>query len=760
MHKRTIGRVGFLFISLACTVSAQSPVEPAANSIGVMYQLDAVQVDIPPVMDGLVLEDSAWGTATPATGFVQSTPNEGESASEKTEVRVIFTADTVYFGVVCYDKDPSSIIVRDSRRDSSMNEADSFQLVLDTFSDQQNGFVFGTTPAGQEYDGQVINEGGSRGGGSRRAGRGGFSRGTAGGFNVNWDGAWQVRAAISEIGWSAEFAIPLRTIRYPVRAEQVWGVNFQRNIRRKNETVYWSPIPRQYNLYRVSMAGQLMGMETPIGMASNLQITPYVIGEAVARDAEPTRGPVASGDFGADLKYSVTSGLTLDGTYNTDFAQVEVDDQQLNLDRFNLFFPEKRPFFLENAGVFTVNNAGAAGRDLGQTELFFSRRIGISDSGAQIPIRAGARLSGKVSDTVTVGVLNMQTEALDGISPASNFTVARMRRDLPNRSSIGGLFVNRQATGPQSLSTDHNRTYAVDGRLGIGENGIVQGFVGRTQTPGRTGRDHALNLSATYNSEVWRVVSGYQENGEDFNPEVGFVRRTGFRKYDAGIYHTSRPQGFLKFQELRPHASFNRFWNFSGAMETTYIHTHFDGELEDSSSVGLAYDVKQEQVENSFMVSGIAIPAGRYDFSEIRPSIYYNESAPLSFGVSSTFGGFFGGDITTVEPRIRARYSETFNMSLSYSRNDIDLPLGSTITNLTSVRAAYNMSPRVFVQSLLQHNDSDNLWSVNFRFGWLQDANTGLFVVYNEIEGIGHIVPSGAGRSLILKYSYLFDVLD
>ena len=259
---------------------------------------------------------------------------------------------------------------------------------------------------------------------------------------------------------------------------------------------------------------------------------------------------------------------------------------------------------------------------------------------------------------------------------------------------------------------------------------------------------------------MWRVVSGYQENGEDFNPEVGFVRRTGFRKYDVGIYHTSRPQGFLKFQELRPHASFNRFWNFSGAMETTYIHTHFDGEFEDSSSVGLAYDVKQEQVENSFMVSGIAIPAGRYDFSEIRPSFYYNESAPLSFGVSSTFGGFFGGDIATLEPRIRARYSETFNMSLSYSRNDIDLPLGSTITNLTSVRAAYNMSPRVFVQSLLQHNDSDNLWSVNFRFGWLQDANTGLFVVYNEIDGIGHIVPNGAGRSLIIKYSYLFDVLD
>ena len=718
----------------------------------------AVFLEQAPDLDGEVISDAAWGTVSSVGQFLQSTPDEGRPATQRTEVRIGFTEDTIFVGVICYDSDPSSIIISDSSRDSNMNDADSFQMVFDTFSDRQNGFIFGTTPAGQEYDGQVINEGGSRGR-SGRGGRGGFSRGSAGGFNLNWDGAWQVRTAVSDVGWSAEFAIPLRTIRYPAREEQVWGINFQRNIRRRNETAYWAPIPRQYNLYRVSIAGELTGLLTPTGRSRNLQLTPYVIGEAVARDVDGERGPIALGDFGADLKYSVTSGLTLDGTYNTDFAQVEVDDQQVNLDRFNLFFPEKRPFFLENAGVFTVNNAGAAGRDLGQTELFFSRRIGISDSGAQIPILSGARLSGKVSDAVTVGFLNMQTEEVAGISAANNFTVARMRRDLPNRSSIGGLFVSRQATGRQAREQDYNRTYAADGRLGIGENGIVQGFLGRTETPGRTGRDHALNISATYNSEVWRVVSSYQENGEDFNPEVGYVRRTGFRKYDFGLYHTSRPDGFLKFQELRPHMSLNRFWNFDGVMETTYLHTHFDGEFEDSSSVGLAYDVKQEQVARSFMVSGLLIPAGRYDFWEIRPSIEYNESAPVSFGIRSTFGGFFGGNISTVEPTIRARYGETFNLALSYGRNDIDLPTGSAIINLTSMRVAYNFSPRVFTQALLQHNDSDKLWSVNFRAGWLQDANTGFFLVYNETEGFGRVLPSGAGRSLILKYSYLFDVL-
>ena len=723
-----------------------------------------VRVEQEPDMDGNVLDDPAWAAATPSTGFRQTAPDEGLPATQRTEVRIVFTDDTIYFGVVCYDDDPSAIIVSDSRRDSSMNDADSFQMVLDTFTDQQNGFVFGTTPAGQEYDGQVINEGGERlFGGS---GGGGFSRGGGGGFNINWDGAWQVSTAITEIGWSAEFAIPFRTIRFPDRAEQTWGVNFQRNIRRRNETAYWAPLPRQYNLYRVSMAGQLTDIMAPVGISRNLQFTPYVTGELLTRDNAPDADPLALGDFGADLKYSVTSGLTLDATYNTDFAQVEVDQQQVNLDRFNLFFPEKRPFFLENAGAFTVNNAGpASGMNLGQTELFFSRRIGISDAGNPIPILGGARLSGKVGDSTTVGFINMQTETVTAVTPANNFTVARVRQDLPNRSSLGGLFVNRQSTGRAAPDNAYNRTYAVDGRWGVGQNGLVQGFVGRTQTPGRDGRDHALSVSGIYNSQLWRIISGYQENGEDFNPEVGFLRRTGFRKYDLGINNTSRPGGVLLFQELTPHMSFTRFWNFddgpfSGELETSQLHLHFMGEFLDSSSAGINADLRSEGVFRPFTVGGIPVLPGRYDWTEWGYTYNSNRSAPISASIRATVGGFFDGDIVTIRPSINARYGEIFNLSLSYSRNDIELPRGARTINLTSVDVGYNFTPRLFIQSLLQHNDDAELWAVNFRFGWLQDANTGLFLVYNETDGIGDSVPTGAGRSLILKYSYLFDLLD
>ena len=735
--------------------------QSTAGAPGGTPTVTAMAVQEPPLIDGEVLADTAWENVSVATGFQQSTPDDGQPATQRTEIRVVFTSDTLFIGVVCYDSDPSLIVVTDSRRDSSMNDTDSIQIVFDTFRDRQNGFVFGTTPAGQEYDGQVINEGGSRslfGSG----GRGGFSRGGGGGFNLNWDGAWQVRTLVSDIGWSAEFAIPFRTLRFPARSQQEWGINFQRNLPRRNETAYWTPLPRQYNLYRVSMAGQLEGLVTPSGNARNLQLTPYLVGTMRKRDGLPDRRAVVTGDMGADLKYSVTPGLTLDATYNTDFAQVEVDDQQINLDRFNLFFPEKRPFFLENAGAFTVANEGAARQpDLGQTELFFSRRIGISATGQQIPILAGSRLSGKVTDTTTVGFLNMQTEDIDGVAPANNFTVARARRELSNRSSVGGLFVNRIATGRQARSNDYNRTYAVDGRWGVGDNAMVQGFVGRTETPGRRGRDHALNVSANYSSESWRLLTGYQENGEDFNPEVGFVRRTGgFRKYDLGINNTSRPNGFLKFQELTPHMSFTRFWNFDGVMETSFLHLHFMGEFEDSSSTGAWYDVKSERVFRTFSISGIPVAPGRYDFSETNYSFRYNRSAPINFGVSTTAGGLFGGDIVTVRPSVRLRYQETLNLSLSYSRNDIDLPAGSTITNLTSARIGYNLSPRVFLQGLIQHNDSAGLWSSNLRFGWLRDANTGLFLVYNDIEGISDYVPVGAGRSLILKFSYLLDVLN
>ena len=720
----------------------------------------AWRVEGTPKIDGDVLSDPVWADATPATGFRQNTPDEGQPASERTEVFIVYNDDTLFFGIVCYVSDPETIIVADSRRDSSLNDTDSFQIILDTFLDHQNGFVFGTNPAGVEYDGQLTNEGQGSGrlGGGGRAGGSQQQRGSGGGFNLNWDGVWQVSSRISGVGWTAEFAIPLRTLRYPAGETQTWGVNFQRNIRHRNEEAYWAPLPRQFNINRLSLAGQLQGLEVPT--QRNLKLTPYVLGEAVRPTLE--RQTTSTGDFGADLKYSITPSMTLDLTYNTDFAQVEVDEQQINLDRFSLFFPEKRPFFLENAGLFSVGRPR-------QVEVFFSRRIGIGDNGEQVPIIGGGRLSGQVGNGTNIGFLNLQTESFAGSGPSQNFTVARVRQDLPSRSNIGAIFVNRQATGSLASDADYNRTFALDGRLGIGQSGTIAGFAAETETPGEISTDtHAMYLSSAYENENLRLNLGYTEVGSNFNPEVGFYQRRGYRRIDATVFTFFRPENFLGIHELRPHVSHHTVWNFeTGLHETQYTHIDNHWEWESGHEIHTGMNFTKEGLFTPFEIfPGVIVPAGVYDHAEARLTASSNRGAPVSVSLPTTIGGFFGGDRVQLSPSVAVRLGETLNTELRWDWNNINLPGGDFITNLGSLRVSYSFTTRLFLQALLQYNDRADLWSSNIRFGLLSDANTGLFIVYNDIQGLGSLDPhldveeAAFGRTLTLKYSYLFDLLN
>ena len=432
----------------------------------------AVAIDEAPVLDGIVLGDPVWQQMAPASGLTQTRPYAGEPGSERTEVRIAFTDDMLFVGVVCYDREPDGIVISDSRRDAVLSETDSFQIIFDTFRDGRNGFVFGTNPAGIEYDGQVIAGGSgvfSGMGGSRRSGSGQTT-----GFNLNWDGAWNVAAQVGEFGWSAEFAIPFRTLRYPPARTQSWGLNFQRNIARHTEVSFWAELDRNHELDRLTDAGVLEGMEPPA--QRNLKLIPYTLGlsrEPPTADAEDE----SASELGIDLKYSVTPSLTLDLTYNTDFAQVEVDEQQVNLDRFNLFFPEKRPFFLENAGLFSVGAPRAGSRSSTQVDLFFSRRIGIGPNGELIPIDFGGRLSGKAG-RFNVGLLHMQTAQV-GQLHGNSYGVARLNREFPNRSSLGAIFVSREGVGSLAPEDDTNRAFAIDGKLGIGEQHIARGLRGK-----------------------------------------------------------------------------------------------------------------------------------------------------------------------------------------------------------------------------------------------------------------------------------------
>lgn len=728
---RGIATVG-LFVSYSNAVAQSNVTADQRPRPSIM----ATELADKPSLDGVVVEDSAWEGATPTSGFTQIQPNEGRDATQKTEVFIGYTNTALYIGVMAYDDDPSTIIVADSRRDSSLDETDSFQIIIDGLLDRQNGYLFGTNPAGIQYDAQVIKEGSN----------GDFGSG-GGGFNLNWDGSWNVEARITDDGWSAEFEIPFTTLRYGQGDEQNWGINFQRNIRSNNEIVFWAPLNRQRDINRVSEAGTVQGIRPPD--SRNLQITPYVL--ASREEGGNIVGTDSDQEFGFDIKYSLTPSLTLDATYNTDFAQVEVDDAVVNLDRFSIFLPEKRPFFLENAGQFTVGTAQ-------QVELFFSRRIGIG-SGAEVPIDGGVRLSGTVGTGTNVGFLYMSDEGVPGVAAQNDYVVARVNRELPNRSSIGAIIVSRDGDGSinGSPSDDQNQTYAIDGTWGIGDNMLLQGYFAKTDTPGLTDDDFAFSARMNYNSPVWSARLGYTEVREDFNPEVGFLRRDDYRRGEAFIMRRFRPDGALL--EVRPHISLSNYWDLDGFLETSFQHLDVHWEFKNGYRVDTGVNYLKDGLQEPFeIIDGVFVPAGTYSGFETQIAANTNRGAPLSFEFESNIGKRFGGNRVVLEPSINFRIGETFSTELTYVYNKFDLPIAAGNFNiaLTRLRLSYSFTPQMLLQALIQYNDEQEVLSTNARFSLLRTANSGLFVVYSEFDEQSPGAPP-TGRKFIIKYNYLFD---
>jgi hypothetical protein len=702
-------------------------------------QMSATVLGSPPAVDGDVLDDHAWSAVAPARHFWQTQPDDGAPASQRTEVRIGYTDTALYIGVIAYDSDPGAIIVNDSRRDSYLGDMDAFLVLIDGLLDRQNGYVFGTNPSGIEYDGQITREG-----------AGGMVGFDGGDLNLNWDGSWSVESAIGDYGWSAEFEIPFRTLRYrPGTA--AWGINFQRNIRRNNEVAFWAPLDRNHSLSRVSDAGTLTGVAAPA--QQNLKVTPYVVGDI--RGGGDLENSVTDAEAGLDIKYSITQSLTLDLTVNTDFAQVEVDDQQLNLDRFNLFFPEKRPFFLENAGLFAVGDAR-------EVDLFFSRRIGIGEDGDPIPVAGGARLSGKVGTGTNIGLLYMETDEIGEIAPANRYQVARISHELPNRSSLGAIFVSRDGDGSfeTPAAEDHNETYGIDGQWGIGENLLIKGWLAKTQTPGYDGRDDAFGIRVDFNSEQWTHNFSYTEVGEDFNPEVGFLARSEYRKFNVFVLRRIRPDNFGDILELRPHASYTAYWDFDGFQETGFLHIDNHWVFNSGTMLVTGVNLRRSGIKEEFdIVDDVWVQPGTYDHTEAQLGLFSDGSQAVSFGIMAVAGGRFGGNRLSVSPSVTYRASDKFLAELSASYNHFDLPVenGDFTANLGSLRLAYSFSPKVQLQTLIQYNSTSDKLGANVRFSWLRSANSGLYVVYNQLdERAADGVPTG--RELIVKYSYIFDV--
>lgn len=739
-------------------------------------EVRSLEGDEGPVVDGLVT-DEQWNLVEPFTGFTQQEPDNGEPASERTEVRLLLSSTTLYVGIIAFDSEPSEVLVSESRRDGDLNESDSVQLVFDTFNDSQNAFLFGTNPEGIEYDGQVAGEG-VTGGYNPRPGQRGSQRGGVTGFNANWDGDWTVRSQRTDRGWESEFAIPLRTLRYEPGADRTWGLNVMRNIRRKNEQSFLAPIPRGYNIYRVSLAHKIGGLDLP--GRRDLKVTPFALGDvqrnplAVAEVSREDQGL----DAGLDVKWGVTPNLTVDFTVNTDFAQVEADDQQINLTRFPLFFPEKRPFFLENAATFQF---GAPQ----EVDLFFTRRIGLH-AGRPVGILGGARLSGKVG-AYNVGVMNMQTDAAFDpatgglVLAANNYTVARAQREV-GRSNFGGILVNRQGTGEWAAGDDYNRSFGADAALQITDDARFFAFLAGTSTSGREASDAGGAVAGRAFLNVSHPLHqghvGFTQVGEDFRTDVGFVPRVGYRKYQWRYYLNWQPTQVAWMRNwvrrFSPHITWNRYEGFDGEVQSARAHIHpIEFQPNSGGRFGWWVDIERDTPLDDFTVfSGadgrsVVIAPGEYEWTLWSANYIGNASARLYPTVYCRVGGFYDGSRRGCDFSLNGRVGARFQASVGFNRNSVDLPGGDFVTDLVPIRVNYSFTPLRRLEALIQYNSQTASVSSNIRLVLLDRSGTGLFLVYNDLRNTTRferfdpatdmVVPTVMGRSFIVKYTRLFD---
>ncbi len=700
--------------------------------------VSAVEAHAPIVLDG-ALDEEVWRAAEPAGEFVQAEPHEGEPATELTEVRLAFDRDAIYIGVVCHDTDPAGAIINDIRKDFVAGEQDSFEVILDTFADRRNGFVFVTNAAGAKSDTQIANEGRD--------------------VNTSWDAVWTVATRRDAGGWSAEIRIPFKTLRFQRGADRVWGVNFSRRIRRKNEIDYWSRVPRVYNLYRAGFGGTLTGLPDA-SEGRNLRIKPWIA-------ADSTR-PVAGAAFdagahaGLDLKYGVTPSLTLDVTAKPDFAQAEADEQQVNLTQFSLYYPEKREFFLENSGTFYFGDIPRESR-LGNNRfsppeeemlLFFSRRIGLTGGGQPIPIDAGARLTGRAG-AYGVGLMTIQTDP-DGSAPGDNYTVLRGRRDVLGTSDVGAIFLSRQSTA----SGDYNRVYGADANFRFFRALSLNGFLAKSETPGVVGGELSGKGSIVWNDNFVHTQYSLLSVGDNFRDDIGFVKRTGIRKHFADFGLRPRPQALRKYgiRELHPHTRYNIYTDQSNVKVTHTNHVAMSVFFENGANVEFAANPRFERITVPFAVRpDQSFAVGTYGWTEYNLLVETNHSRMVSASLDFTTGGFWSGTQRSTKFGVIVRPSYHLLFDLALQRNDIDLPfpMHAFVANLVTSRIGYAFSTRTFLDTLLQYNTDLKQLSANVRFDLIHRPLSDLFVVYNDQRLTDQPTPVNPGRGLILKYTHM-----
>ena len=758
LHHGKLNRVGWLI----CCSLLWFPIIAVADHGLADYHLEAYRTFQSIEIDG-DFSESDWQKAKPINQLVQIEPNEGEAATQSTEVRVLYDDQNIYFAFTCFDSDISKLVANEMRRDGrDIHENDNVFVLLDTYNDKRSGFFFRINALGAKQDSAVTNNGDS--------------------LNRDWDAVWSCRSKVNDTHWTTEIAIPFSQLRFKKSEEMKWGVNVGREIARNQEESIWTPVSKIYGgmaKYRTANLGHLVGL-SGITPSRNLEILPYFLPGISQTNEEGKTETHREFELGFDAKYGITPNLTADLTFNTDFAQVEADQQRVNLTRFSLFFPEKRPFFLEGAGMFDFGIPRTSFRRPPPLLLFYSRRIGIAEERA-VPILTGGKVSGKMGP-YSVGLLNVLTDEIEldesETEPRTNYTVLRLKRDVFKGSSVGLIAINKQDTEAYNRATGFDFAYRPTEQIDI--RGMwahtfesEDGWTDESRAYGleenldhTTAGQNALYFGGRWRNELFRLEGSFMDIGEAFNPTVGFVQRTGVRHIRNEMRYTPWPNRF-GIRRIWMGPEFDFVLNQENKLVTRTISYINWFELGNGGWVSFGGRRRFEYLDEDFEPhDGIVIPIGEYHFTTFRCSISSDDTKKLSGRLSGNIGEFFNGKSWGFDIDASFKPTERLSIEPEYEFNRVTLPssedgwedelraFDAFNTNAFSARVNYSFSTRLFAKLFAQWNSEQEEISSNFLVNYIYRPGSNFFLVFNQRYETGGNTTELVDTTLVSKITY------
>ena len=701
-----------------------------------------------PDIDGRLTEE-AWAVAPVQGNFVQREPSYGAPATERTEFRILYDDRTLYIGVWLWDRNPAGIMGSELKRDSGLNKGDQLKIAIDTFHDHRNSFYFSTNPLGAYKDANTVENGRT--------------------INYDWNAVWNNKTSIDDQGWYIEIAIPLSQLRFRTTiGESTWGLNLCRVLFRNNEESYWVPFPREWGasgLVRMSNSGVLQGL-TNLRSRRRMEFVPYLL-PAASRDYAASSAYTADTTYGGDLKIGITDDLVADLTYHTDFAQVEADQEVVNLTRFSLFFPEKRQFFTESAGIFDFGKAGtssggdASASDPGLLALYYTRRIGLVD-GQQVPIIGGGRVTGRVGP-YTLGVLNITTEEQTLASQHldhANFTAIRVKRNVLANSSVGAIVVNSE-----NGISDYNRAAGFDAGFVLGQHVTITGAMGKTFSPagGSGGATFAGVADFAWKSDRFHYGAQYRDIGARFNAEMGYMPRLDVRATLVRAGWTPRPR-IEGVRQIVLNSEVEYFENHSGRVESKMQTASLQVQRHDTSSAFASVTREYDNLSVPFTTAGTTLLPRAYEWTTASVRYSSDRTKRLSGSIGGDFGGYYDGTREALRANLSIQAGRTLLFEPNFTHNRVTLAGSPRYTsNVLNFRVSHSFSPDFYLKGFVQYNDDRKSASVNFLWWYHYKPGSDLYVVYNQgwdvdIPLTSRHIPSASSRvrsrSLAVKLTY------